>query len=123
MRTKLRLLSLILPIFSSLACGLSPAPVATANLPTAMPVVPTILEIPTIAPTVSAIPAASDTPAIVQQNCTPRGDWPYQYTVVAGDTLSKIAQSIGSTADSLASGNCLVSANVIYAGEILRVPA
>ncbi|HLY26663.1 MAG TPA: LysM peptidoglycan-binding domain-containing protein, partial [Aggregatilineales bacterium] len=86
-------------------------------------VVPTILQLPTALPATTDMPIPTNTPAVVQQNCTPRSDWSYQYRVVSGDTLSRIAQLISSTADTLASGNCLVSANSIFVGQVLRVPA
>ncbi|HLV36584.1 MAG TPA: LysM peptidoglycan-binding domain-containing protein [Spirillospora sp.] len=54
--------------------------------------------------------------------CVPRTDWVYTYVVVAGDTLSNIAQRASSTAAALASGNCLPNANVISVGQVLRVP-
>jgi LysM repeat protein len=55
-------------------------------------------------------------------SCVPRGDWAYRYTVQPGDTLSKIAQRGNTTAAALAAGNCLVSADVIAVGQVLRTP-
>ncbi len=55
-------------------------------------------------------------------SCTPRTDWTTAYTVSAGDTLSRIAQRTGTTADALAQGNCLADANSIFSGQQLRVP-
>lgn len=69
------------------------------------------------APTATASP--TNTPVAV---CTPRTDWQFTYTVVAGDTLFSIAQRAGTTVDVLAAGNCLTNANAINAGQVLRVP-
>lgn len=53
--------------------------------------------------------------------CTTRTDWPL-YTVVAGDTTSRIAQRSGTTTAVLADANCLSDAGVISVGQQLRVP-
>jgi|GEM_PF-4018010 len=70
---------------------------------------------------------ATNTPIPTQQvvatanNCSPRTDWS-TYTVVSGDTLSRIAVRGSTTVDTLVSGNCLSNANLISPGQVLRVP-
>jgi hypothetical protein len=54
-------------------------------------------------------------------NCGVRSDWPV-YIVQRGDTLSRIAQRVGSSTAELAQGNCLNNVNVIEVGQQLRVP-
>lgn len=44
------------------------------------------------------------------------------YTVRGGDTLSGIASRLGTTVNALAQANGLKSANLIYAGQTLKVP-
>jgi LysM repeat protein len=46
-----------------------------------------------------------------------------RYTVRAGDTLSSIAERFGTTVASLAASNHLANPNLIYAGQVLDVPA
>lgn len=53
--------------------------------------------------------------------CVIRTDWP-TYTVQRGDTLFGIASRTGSTVAALAQANCLANANILYAGQVLRVP-
>lgn len=55
-------------------------------------------------------------------SCTPRTDWTGSVTVQAGETLFRIASRFNLTVDQLAQGNCLVNANVIQVGQVLRVP-
>ncbi len=54
--------------------------------------------------------------------CTPRYDWSYTYVVHRGDTLSNIAQRASVSLQTLAQGNCISNPNLIYAGQVLRVP-
>ena len=54
--------------------------------------------------------------------CTPRTDWLFAYTVQPGDTLSRIAQAAGLTAQELISGNCLEAPYNVSLGTVLRVP-
>lgn len=60
---------------------------------------------------------------VVGAQCTPRQDWVTQYTIVRGDHLARIAQRYGVSLADLAAGNCIANANVIYAGQVIRVPA
>lgn len=43
------------------------------------------------------------------------------YTVVAGDTLTKIAQKYGTTVDNLVALNSIADKNKIYVGQVLKV--
>jgi LysM repeat protein len=54
--------------------------------------------------------------------CSPRADWAGSVTVQTGDTLFRIASRFNLTVDELSRGNCLVNANVIQVGQVLRVP-
>jgi murein DD-endopeptidase MepM/ murein hydrolase activator NlpD len=45
------------------------------------------------------------------------------YQVRSGDTLSKIASSLGTTSEALIRANALANPNVILAGDVLRVPS
>lgn len=45
-----------------------------------------------------------------------------QYTVVPGDTLWAIAKRYSTTVDAIAKANKLENANLIYPGEVLRIP-
>lgn len=58
----------------------------------------------------------------IQAQCTPRADWTNMYTVVRGDTLFRIAQRYGVSVTDLAQGNCITNTNLIYTGQVLRVP-
>lgn len=53
--------------------------------------------------------------------CVLRIDWP-TYTVVRGDTLSGIARRTSSTVAELTAANCLSDANLLFAGQVVRVP-
>ncbi len=44
------------------------------------------------------------------------------YTVVRGDSLSRIAARFGSTVQAIASANGITNPNLIYAGQVLRIP-
>ncbi len=46
-----------------------------------------------------------------------------EYQVQVGDTLSKIATSLGTTSEALIRANALANPNVILAGDVLRVPS
>jgi murein DD-endopeptidase MepM/ murein hydrolase activator NlpD len=54
-------------------------------------------------------------------SCTPRTDWPTM-TVGEGDTLSTIAERVGSSVDDLVAANCLSEPNAIVSGQSLYVP-
>ena len=64
-----------------------------------------------IAPKIQDIP---DTPA------QPAGDT--VYTVVKGDTLSKIAAKYGTTVQALAKYNGITNVNLIHVGQTIRIP-
>lgn len=54
--------------------------------------------------------------------CAVHADWTNTYTVQRGDTLYRIALRYKLTSTQLAQGNCLSNVNLIYAGQVLRVP-
>ena len=58
----------------------------------------------------------------IPPGCSPRYDWYYTYRVRAGDTLSRIASWAWTNVQTLAVGNCISNPNLIYVGQVLRVP-
>ena len=54
--------------------------------------------------------------------CTPRTDWAYTYVVQQGNTLSQIASAAGISVWELAQANCISNPNLIYKGQVLKVP-
>ncbi len=67
----------------------------------------------------AALGVVDTRPAAAQ--CLVRTDWPI-YTVVRGDSLSRIARTYGTTTTILISANCLTNPNRIFPGQQLRVP-
>ncbi|MEP7292207.1 MAG: LysM peptidoglycan-binding domain-containing protein [Chloroflexota bacterium] len=55
------------------------------------------------------------------QSCAARTDW-LPYRVTFGDTLFRIAVRAHIPTASLASGNCIGNVNLIFVGQVLRVP-
>ena len=53
--------------------------------------------------------------------CFVRSDWPV-YIVRRGDTLLRLAQSTGTSVAQLALANCITNADLVFAGQQLRVP-
>lgn len=79
-------------------------------------------------PTMTAIPEINTrTPEQINNSnitpfvCDPRTDWG-TYTVIAGDTLSRIAARGNTTVNTLSVANCLADPNRIEPNQILRVP-
>ena len=87
---------------------------------TQTPLVVTATPAATTAVIPTTAPLATTAPVVVQPCGIPSG-W-IAYRVVAGDTVGNLAQRTGTTAAQLASGNCLVNANVISVGQTLYVP-
>lgn len=120
---------------AALACNLGggsdatpvPTPLPTST-PPALTSSPQVTDTPqfvivTATPTPTGAAVTNRTlaaPTLV--NCTPQTTWPV-YTVVAGDTLSRIAERVGSTVAQLASANCLSNTGLIFVGQRLYVPA
>lgn len=76
---------------------------------------------PAYAPSAPQIANPIPTPTVAVA-CTPRTDWTFTYTVAPGDTLANLARLSGTTLDALAAGNCLANPNIIFAGQVLRLP-
>lgn len=68
----------------------------------------------------SQLPAQLPT-AVLPLVCNPRMDWQF-YTVVAGDTLGKIAGQVNSSVNELTIANCLANPNNLMVGQQIRVP-
>ena len=117
-------LFLVVLVVSSMACAVTSSntqPTPVVLLPTLSPsLTPTSI---TPTPTVTATTTANTGGNVNTGNpvCTPRSDW-VTYIVVQGDTLGQIAERTGTTAQQLTAANCLSNANVISAGQPLRVP-
>ncbi len=123
-------LALMLLILATLACTLT----ADDNETTAPTVVTTgqvVGQNPTQSPTrgidnttpTRTNPTATSAPiAATPNNCTPRTDWPI-LTVASGDTLSRIAQRVGSTIAILQQANCISDPNSLRVGQQIRVPS
>ena len=68
-----------------------------------------------------AVVASSHVEVTYGGPCVVRTDW-FTYTVQSGDTLFRIAQRVGSNVNELALANCLSNTNLVYVGQVLRVP-
>ncbi len=66
--------------------------------------------VPTPVPGATAVPQPTAVPGTGQT-----------YTVVAGDTLSKIAAQFGTTVAALASANGITNPNLIFVGQVLKI--
>jgi LysM repeat protein len=73
--------------------------------------------------TTNNVPPTQVTPQVtsVTPSCQ-RPDWTFTYVVPFGDTLSRIASSIGISVTELAQGNGISNANVLQQGQVLCVP-
>jgi len=75
---------------------------------------------PPIAP---VVPTNTSVPVqVVPTACVVRADWNFSYTIQTGDTLFKVAQAFGLSVTDLQQGNCIVDANQIQVGQVIRVP-
>ncbi len=95
--------------FDVQAVGQAPLPLLERQVQLPPPIAPVA------APTNTSIPA-------VPTGCAPRADWNFSYTIQTGDTLFKIAQKFGISVADLQQANCIVDANQIQVGQVLRVP-
>lgn len=76
------------------------------------------------APIAASTPTPAQTaPQITPTGCPVRDDWPFLYTVQRGDTLSAIAARYQVTLETMTQANCLVNANRLQPGDVLRVPS
>lgn len=73
-----------------------------------------------------AAPISTSAPNIIVTsgipvNCTTPAGW-QPYTIVAGDTLGALADSINSSVTILQSANCVTNTEVIYVGQVIYLP-
>jgi len=125
MSRKLAVFVLLL-VISSTACALTssaaPQPTPVVLQPTLLPSLTPTPITPTPSPTATTASSGNGSTVNTSNNtCTPRTDWP-TYIVVQGNTLGQIAERTGTTAQQLATANCLSNADIISAGQPLRVP-
>ncbi len=66
--------------------------------------------------------AFCQSPATTPQVPSPSPAPAQTYTVQAGDTLSGIANKFGVSVSALAAANGIQNLNLIYAGQVLRIP-
>lgn len=91
---------------------------------------PTLTPTPTATPTAGSslpTPTQEDDQTGIQPTPTPAvgtGELPYQvlYTVVAGDTVGRLAQRYGSTIDAIIAANGLNSEALIFIGQEIVIP-
>lgn len=110
----------------------TPTPRSLRPPPTFEP--PTATTLPTDEPTATATQAivvnvtvegirGLPSPTVpADESCEVRSDWTLDYEVQLNETLTMIADRFGTNIYALADGNCLENANVIVAGQRLKVP-
>lgn len=99
--------------------GNAPTPAAApAPAQAAAPAAPA--PAPKPAPTPAPTPPPPPTPAPSAPSAPATGGG--AYVVVAGDTLSRIAARTGTTVDQIVLANGIRNANMIYVGQVLKLP-
>lgn len=102
-------------------------PTPTPTVPVTLTETPALTSTPTPAPTLTITlrPTATRTPAVTASATAcvsmPPADW-VSYRVQAGDTLSALAGSTGTTVDELMAVNCIEDARRVLAGQIVYLP-
>lgn len=91
--------------------GSVPTPIPTTPAPSVTPGGPTVTPLP---------PTATSTPR--PATATPVPGTGTTYVVRYGDTLGTIARRFGTTITAIAQANNIVNPNLIYAGQVLRIP-
>jgi len=71
---------------------------------------------------VPGLNSGSTATSVSTPGCTPRKDWKLTYEVKPLDSLSSIAALYGTTVDELVNANCITNKNMIWNGQILKVP-
>lgn len=98
----------------------TPAPTRTLTLQDAAASAESTVE--STVPTLASIPLLANETEEADKACTPPDDW-YEYTIVRGDNLSRIANLTNSTVDELIAANCLDDPNRIRVGDVILVPS
>jgi LysM repeat protein len=78
--------------------------------------------LPASGPGTTPSPAGQETPTPTAEQPTPTAN-PETYTVQEGDTLSAIAEQFGLTIADLVAANDLADPDLIFPGQVLRIPA
>ncbi len=75
-------------------------------------------------PAQSGLPTVIPSGGIISPDgqCIVPNGW-VQYTIQSGDTIATIAANYGLNAQTLAAANCLQNPDLIYAGQVIAVPA
>ncbi|MEL6271407.1 MAG: LysM peptidoglycan-binding domain-containing protein [Chloroflexota bacterium] len=95
-------------------------PATDTPAPTQTPIV--ITQVVTAQPTAAPASTGNQSLFATRTNCTVNAGWTVEYTVQAGDTVSRIAAAASSTVQAVSDGNCLGNANNIFVGQNLRLP-
>ncbi len=98
-----------------------PQPATPTLPPTPTEAPPTTTETPVV---VQALPTFTETPVVVQPLAPPQAtaQTTITYVVRYGDTLSTIAVRFGIATRDLARANGIINPNLIYIGQVLRIP-
>jgi LysM repeat protein len=101
-----------------MSCNLSQATQSPLSTSTADSATPFVVLVVSSSPVVTSGSVSTPLPVAA---CSVEARWP-TYVVVAGDTLSAIAQRSGTTVPALMQANCLDDPNSLKVGQVLRVP-
>lgn len=125
-------LLLLILLLAACAQGAPPATPTNASTPTASasatstatPAPGASLTATIILPITSTLPPVTLVlPATIAPTaCVPREDWGGSYVIQPGDTLFLIAQTLALEIVELQRANCIENANLIRAGQSLRIP-
>ncbi len=109
---------------SALAVRPTLAPIRRAPTGNAPTPAPAPAPAPTAAPSPAPVPAPVPAPPPPPRQSTPSApsSGGETYVVVTGDTLSRIATRTGTTVDLLVKANSIKNANMIYVGQVLKLP-
>jgi len=122
------------PTSTAFPASSTPQPPTNTALPPSATTNPNVRPSPTREGTIIATPNDGATPATAEPTTvTPTGPTPtpfsttfpftIRYTVVAGDTVSEIAQRFNSTVEAITTANDLNDAGLIFVGQSLDIPS